>query len=162
MTREHSIHLEKPSLYKIGEIFSFLFFFTMLVLLVIDLFKASPMLFFDVEFWGVFVCGAVSVLLFLSIVTPQRIDISETEIVIKHLPKFYKRLNYEDIVEITAVKNEPLSLFKMRWYTIYSTKNLYLIATPYRNYYVNCTENSVKAMEALIRTVEAKQSIEDI
>lgn len=161
MTRENSIDLEKPTLYKAGEIIAFLFCCAMFVIWTVS-FKDMSLLFGDAELWGSVVFGVLSVLFFLAIVTPQKIEITDKKIIIKHLPKFYKRLNYENIVEITAVKNEPLSLFKMRWYTIYSTKNLYLIATPYRNYYVNCTENSVKAMEALIRTVEAKQSIEDI
>lgn len=160
MTRTDTIDLEKPALYKMGEIFSFLFCFTMFIIWTVSC-KEMSLLFSDVEWWGSLCFGALSVWLFLSIVLPQKIEATDTKIVVKHLPKFYRKLSYEDIVEITAV-NEPLSFFKMRWYTIYSTKNLYLISTPYKNYYVNCTESSAEAMATLMQTVKAKQSTEGV
>lgn len=160
MLSVNTIFLQKPKSRKIGEILFFVFCIVLFIFSIKE-YKKSILMLDDILFSYVFIFGIMSIYLLFIIILPLKIDIESNSIYVKYLPKLYKRLAFEDILNITPISEEfEFNFLEKWWYGIYSDKNLYLIATRYRNYYINCKDNSIDIMKYLINEWNGNSSTE--
>lgn len=152
MSSINIIFLQKNKSQKIGEIFLFTLSIFAFVLFSKE-YKNKNFLLSELLFGYLCIFGLLAIFSFFTIISPLKIYTEDNSIYIKYLPKLYKRISFENILNISPITEHEFNFFEKWWYGIYSYENLYLISTRHRNYYINCKSNSIVAMNCLINTL---------